>query len=127
MPTLTVRCGSCKELLVLPEENAGTIIDCPKCGGMVEVPMQIQRPASAPKQGNICPRCNTIMLLIEKPKGTSVGGVFGAILFAFGLLGLLGNPLIGIVLMILGLLLSVVSRGKKLVLLCPSCKYEKAL
>ena len=67
------------------------------------MPMQIQRPARGPNQGNICPRCNTIMLLIEKPKGTSVGGVFGAFLFAFGLIRLLGNPLIGILLMILGL------------------------
>jgi hypothetical protein len=91
------------------------------------MPMQIQRPARGPNQGNICPRCNTIMLLIEKPKGTSVGGVFGAFLFAFGLIRLLGNPLIGILLMILGLLVSVVFRGKKLVLLCPSCKYEKTL
>ena len=74
-----------------------------------------------------CKKCNVALIAVQKKKLISISGLNGALVFLVGLVMLFGLPVVGILLMILGLLISVIGRGKKIVMTCPQCGAKGAV
>jgi len=58
---------------------------------------------------------------VQKRKAISVSGLISVVVLLIGLLALLGNVLVGAVIMILALVIGMVGSGKKTVMVCPKC------
>jgi hypothetical protein len=69
-----------------------------------------------------CPRCNVQLLPQERSSAVSGTGLFAALIAFIGIVVLFANALVGIGIIIAALLLGSVTRRKRLVLICPSCK-----
>lgn len=123
MGNASVRCSACGHTMVVPDETRGQLIDCKSCGQPVEVPF-LKQTASGPRT-LVCPQCNVQMIATEKRRNVSVGGILGAAAFVVGLLICLSNPILGVLVMILGLILGAVTRSKYTAIMCPLCKKER--
>ena len=84
---------------------------CPHCGA----------PVASQPAAQVCGRCGTRLVAMEKAAKVSGGGIFGALLFLIGLGVMFGNALVGIGLMILAILIGTFGRTKHLVMVCPRC------
>lgn len=71
------------------------------------------------KSSKKCLKCNSEMVPVKKRK-VSVGGVLGALFFVLGIPALFYNPLFGMVMIIIGILISIAARPGTL-MKCPDC------
>lgn len=69
-----------------------------------------------------CDKCKTEMVVITKKSKVTLLGVIGTHLFVIGLAVAFANLEYGLILMIVGIFPVIVFRGKKQVMICPSCK-----
>ena len=77
---------------------------------------------------NACPQCGKGELLLQqKSARVSVAGLFGAFLALIGFVSVFFNPIVGILLIIVGILISVFGRGKHTEAICPMCGYRKSV
>ncbi len=75
-----------------------------------------------PTRKMACARCNVELIPQARSSAVSGGGLVGSLIAFVGLVTMFGNAIVGIGLIIVGLILGTVTRGKRLVLICPKCK-----
>ncbi len=68
-----------------------------------------------------CPSCDVALIAVEKKSAVSAGGLLSVVIALFGLYALLLNPVFGVLLLILAVVIGNLGRGKKTVMKCPSC------
>lgn len=68
-----------------------------------------------------CEKCSTVLVPVTERKSLTFSGVIGVLLFFVGLLTLIGNLIIGVLLIIFGLVISFSAKRKITVMKCPSC------
>lgn len=100
---------------------------CPHCGAPND---------SAPLTGNQQPAANTAMqchnckiALVRNTEKSSVSaaGLLGALLFIAGIPCLFLLPLLGIILMIIGILAGIMSKREHAYMVCPQCGYRREI
>lgn len=69
--------------------------------------------------------CNVAMVPIQKRKAVSVTGFLGVLVFLAGLICLAFNPVLGVLLIILAVVMGLLG-GKKTVMVCPKCGEQGA-
>ncbi len=68
-----------------------------------------------------CPSCDVALVAVEKKSAVSIGGILSVMIALAGLYSLLLNPIFGVLLLILAVVVGNLGRGKKVVMKCPSC------
>jgi hypothetical protein len=97
---------------------------CPKCGAPVAGSTVAE--ATVQPKTLVCPHCQIQLIAREKVERVSFGGLTGALVFVVGLIVMLfGGAVVGIGLMVLGVVIGVVGRSKRLVMVCPQCGTER--
>jgi len=74
-----------------------------------------------------CENCNIQLMVKEEAAVVSFGGILGAFLFIIGLPTLLFNPIIGVLLIVVGVILGSVGRARRTVLFCPQCGNKRSV
>lgn len=69
-----------------------------------------------------CPKCQTAMVQIIKPKAFSLAGILGALVFIIGAATLPFQPLAGLIIVLAGVIIGRFGRDKIDLLVCPNCK-----
>ena len=74
-----------------------------------------------------CPDCKVGKIrVVESRSGASVSVVFGALLFIAGVLALLFSPIVGLLMVLVGIVMCSMG-GKRSVAVCLSCGYRKVV
>lgn len=78
--------------------------------------------------GNQCPQCGKGELVLREVSAkVSIAGLFGAFLALIGFVMLFFNPIVGLLVVVVGILIGVFGRGKHTESVCPMCGYKKKL
>jgi predicted RNA-binding Zn-ribbon protein involved in translation (DUF1610 family) len=77
---------------------------------------------------NLCPECGKGELTLRdvKPK-VSAAGLLGAFLAVVGFISAFFNPVIGIGMIAVGIVIGIVGRGKRTEVICPLCGHRHKL
>jgi hypothetical protein len=97
-------------------------VKCRFCGSdlTTATPPGSRSQTSAPKVAS-CAKCNVALVPVERKKAVSAAGLLGVLIFLFGLMFVFFNPIVGILMMILGVIIGAVGRGKSIQMVCPRC------
>ena len=74
-----------------------------------------------------CPQCNVAYIATQQKQSVSAGGVFGALIGLIGLFAMIGNFVIGLMILVFGIIIGSVGRKTMTVLVCPLCKKKVEL
>jgi hypothetical protein len=71
----------------------------------------------------LCTKCKQAELITKvESASVSLGGIFGALIFLGGVVLLLASPVIGLLTILVGVVISMAGRGKVTTLVCPACR-----
>lgn len=71
----------------------------------------------------ICPKCEASELFQKEVRQqVSIAGIISIFIIFAGVVTFFAQPLLGVVIVILGFVVSAVGRGKVSLLVCPKCK-----
>ena len=100
---------------------------CPHCGAPNETAETGSTPVSTENQNTalLCNECNIALIRKDEKSSVTGAGILGALLFIIGIPFLFFIPVLGIILMIVGILAGIMSKRTQTYMVCPQCGYKR--